>query len=83
VGEVEEPPNEADRQSGILSIAWNISYNLWPDEWMDPWPACPVHGDHPLEPEIWRGKAAWVCLHDKSVARLIGSLDGTFRRRSL
>ncbi|MGH9225220.1 MAG: hypothetical protein ACRD2W_15885 [Acidimicrobiales bacterium] len=82
VGEVDEPLDEGDRQSAILSIAWNISYNLWPDEWTDPWPACPMHGDHPLEPEMWRGKAAWVCVHDKSVGRLIGSLDGTFRRRT-
>ena len=25
-----------DRQGAILSIAWNISDNLWPDEWTDP-----------------------------------------------
>ncbi len=80
VGVIEEPNEEADRQGAILSIAWNVAHNLWPDEWTDPWPICPAHGDHPLEPEMWRGKASWVCLHDKSVGRTIGSLDGTFRR---
>lgn len=81
VGVIEEPIEEKDRQGAILSIAWNISYNLWPDEWTDPWPACPAHGDHPLEPEMWRAKASWVCVRDNSVGRVIGSLDGTFRRR--
>jgi hypothetical protein len=79
VGMIEEPNEESDRQGAILSIVWNVAHNLWPDEWTDPWPSCPAHGDHPLEPEIWRGKASWVCLHDKSVGRSIGSLDETFR----
>ncbi len=82
VGFVEAPSNEADRENAIVSIAWNIAYNLWPDEWTDPWPACPAHGDHPLEPELWRGQAAWVCLHDKRVGLPIGSLDRSFRRKA-
>ena len=69
VGLIERPVEEADRHSAILSIAWNTAYNLWPDEWTDPWPACPAHGDHPLQPEMWRATASWVCLHDRSVGQ--------------
>jgi hypothetical protein len=36
VGAIEEPIEERDRQGAILSIAWNISDNLRPDEWTDP-----------------------------------------------
>ncbi len=82
VGFVEEPRNETDRQYAIVAIAWNIPYNLWPDEWTDPWPVCPAHGDHPLEPKLWRGEAGWVCLHDNGVGFPVGSLDRTFRRRA-
>jgi hypothetical protein len=80
VGLIEEPSDEAERQSAVLSLVWNIANNLWPDDWTDPWPVCPTHGDHPLEPTMWRGKAAWVCLHDKTVGLPIGSLDEAFRR---
>lgn len=82
VGFVQEPSNDADRDIAIVSIAWNVAYNFWPDEWTDPWPVCPEHGDHPLEPELWRGRAAWVCLHDKRVGLPVGSLDETFRREA-
>ncbi len=82
VGFVEAPTNEVDRQEAILSIAWNIAYNLWPDDWTDPWPVCPSHGDHSMEPEMWRGKASWVCSRDRSTGAPIGSLDDSFRRRA-
>jgi len=79
VGLIEEPPTEADRQDAILSIAWHIAYNMWPDEWTDPWPVCPAHRDHPLEPEMRKGKASWVCLREQRVCLPIGSLQEDLR----
>ena len=82
VGFVEEPSDEADRENAIVSIAWNIAYNLWPTSGQTRGRCAPPHGDHPLEPGLWRCKAASVCLHDKGVGLPIGSLDRTCRRES-
>lgn len=73
-GSVTEPPSEKDRQKAILRIAENIADNLWPDEWIDPWPLCPGHRDHPLQPRMSAGRASWVCRRDPSIAVEIGTL---------
>ncbi len=63
-----------DVEDAVASIAHEIAYNLWPFALTDPWPLCPEHHDHPLDPDVTRGRAAWTCLHDASVAIPIGSL---------
>ena len=73
-GDIDEPGSESLRQDAILKIAWNVADNLWPDEWTDPWPRCPSHRDHPLQPQMSGGTASWVCLRNPAIAIPIGSL---------
>jgi hypothetical protein len=56
--------------------------NIWPDEDTDPWPRCPKHRDHPLQPRLVRDVASWVCLQDDTTAVPLGSL-GTWDRPSV
>lgn len=58
----------------LVSIAEDLADNLWPDELTDPWPPCPRHGMHPLQPRLVRGRASWACLRDDRVAVAIGAL---------
>ena len=72
----QDEPILEDVELGLVSIAEQIADNLWPDELTDPWPVCPEHRDHPLHPTLTRGRAAWTCLGDASIAITIGSLEG-------
>ncbi len=63
---------EAERL--LADITFNVADNLWPDELTDPWPLCPLHGDHPLNPRFTAGRAAWVCLRDAGVVIPVGAL---------
>jgi len=67
-------PDEAERL--LADLTFNVADNLWPDELTDPWPPCPLHGDHPLNPRFAEGKAAWVCLRDSKVVVPVGGLVG-------
>lgn len=58
----------------LVSVAEDIADNLWPDELIEPWPLCPQHNDHPLQPGVVRGTAAWACRQDDRVAIPIGHL---------
>ena len=68
---------DAEFEDLLSSIAEHIADNLWPDELTDPWPLCPEHGDHPLQPGVVRGRAAWECRRDHRVAVVIGNLGGS------
>lgn len=61
-------------EQAIADVAEQIADNLWPHELTEPWPRCPRHEDHPLQPRLVRGSAAWTCSRDDSVALRIGSL---------
>ncbi len=67
-------PDDAERL--LADLTFNVADNLWPDELTDPWPLCTLHGDHPLNPRLAAGKAAWVCLRDPKVAIPVGGLGG-------
>ncbi len=67
-------PTEAERL--LADITFNVADNLWPDDDTDPWPPCPLHGGHPLNPGMAGGIAAWICLRDPSVAIPVGALGG-------
>ena len=73
--EADDEPTLEDGERGLVGIAVEIADNLWPDELTDPWPLCPDHRSHPLHPRLTRGRAAWTCLRDASVAITIGSLE--------
>jgi hypothetical protein len=65
-------PSEVEAEAARLAV--DIFDNLWPDELTDPWPLCPAHGDHPLDPAMAEGKASWSCRLDPSVTVTIGEL---------
>ena len=44
----------------------------------EPWPRCPAHGDHPLDPQVRQGRAAWACRWGGGAVVDVGSLG---RRR--
>ena len=54
--------SHAEVEAFIASVVTNVTDNLWPDELTDPWPLCPAHGDHPLQPALVGGQAVWRCL---------------------
>jgi hypothetical protein len=58
----------------LASVGSDVADDLWPDELTDPWPVCPRHGDHPLQLQLDRGGAAWVCFRDPAVAVRVGDL---------
>jgi hypothetical protein len=55
--------SHAEVESFVAAVVANVADNLWPDDLTDPWPLCPAHGDHPLQPGLVGGQAAWRCLH--------------------
>src|SRR4051794_18767589 len=52
----------------VAAHAEDMGDNLLPDDFIEPWPLCPTHRDHPLQPRTVRGRACWVCLSDNSIA---------------
>jgi len=73
--DLDQPDSELERQDQILDIVAQVTDNMWPDEWTDYWPLCPVHRNHPLNPAINHGLAAWVCNRDHRIATPIGDLQ--------
>ncbi len=71
----EEPWNEMDTERLVVHVAEQVADNLWPDNLTDPWPPCPVHHDHPLQPRVARARATWLCLRDPRIGVQIGRLD--------
>ena len=67
-------PSEVE--SFIARAVTDITDNLWPDDLVDPWPLCPVHLDHPLQPALVHRRAAWRCLRDNRTVVVIGELAG-------
>ena len=63
-----------DIELGIARAASDIADNLVPDEVTGPWPRCPTHGDHPLQPQLFNGRASWVCLREALAVAKIGAL---------
>lgn len=66
----------ADAERLLADVTFKVADNLWPDELTDPWPPCPAHGEHPLNPGCAAGIASWVCPHDSGVVIPVGSLAG-------
>jgi hypothetical protein len=59
-----------------LTLAYqSVIDNVWPYDDTDPWPLCPKHGDHPLQPRLLSDVGSWVCRLDDSVAVPLGSLE--------
>jgi hypothetical protein len=56
--------------------------NLWPDEDVEPWPACPAHPDHPLQFGIVGGRASWYCSQEAGPSCPLGSLEGMLQQRA-
>jgi hypothetical protein len=48
-------------QKALADSYHSIVDNAWPDELTDPWPMCPVHNDHPLQPGLHNTTASWTC----------------------
>lgn len=59
--------SHAEVEAFIASVVTNVTDNLWPDELTDPWPLCPAHEDHPLQPGLVGGQAVWRCLRGGAV----------------
>ena len=59
--------SHAEVEAVIASVVTNVTDNLWPDELTDPWPLCPAHGDHTLQPGLAGGQAVWRCLRGGAV----------------
>ena len=72
--DTDDDPSASQREEFLVWIAAEVADNLWPDDLTEPWPACPRHRDHPLNPSVVRGRASWVCDRDASVAVPIGDL---------
>jgi hypothetical protein len=78
VGEGSNDPDDwttSDTEWLVAHCTGMVCDNLWPDDLTDPWPACPVHSDHPLNPCVWRGVASWHCDRDGSATITIGELE--------
>jgi hypothetical protein len=70
----EEPWTPYDVERLLVHVTQQVCDNLWPDELTDPWPLCPAHPDHPLQPRLSEGRASWVCSRDSMIAFDIGRL---------
>lgn len=66
--------SSAEAERLLAEATFNVADNLWPDELTDPWPRCPGHGDHPLQPQFVSGRGVWRCLHDTNIVIPVGSL---------
>ena len=63
-----------DGEDLLLGVAEFLCDNMWPDELTDPWPRCPAHQDHALNPGGSNGGPAWTCGYDRTVTVAIGDL---------
>ena len=59
--------SHAEVEAFIASVVTNVTDNLWPDELTDPWPLCPAHRDHPLQPGLVGGQAVWRCMRGGTI----------------
>ena len=57
-----------------VELAEQVANNYWPDD-ETPWPLCPNHPDHPLNPKMVRGEASWSCSRDGATAIALGHLS--------
>jgi hypothetical protein len=72
--DADEAMTSAEVEQAVAAAAEDVADNLWPDERTEPWPPCPAHADHALNPRVVRGTACWVCSRDDRVAVPIGSV---------
>jgi hypothetical protein len=66
-----------DRQSvNIVAVADKVLESGMFDEYLTPWPVCPVHpsGSHSLRPVARGEQAAWICAEANVTVALIGGL---------
>jgi hypothetical protein len=75
--DVPPPHSDVERQQQIERIVDNVAYNMWPDEWTEPWPRCPLHHDHPLNPDMRHDRVSWVCPRDTRISVPVGELAAT------
>jgi hypothetical protein len=66
--------SDRDVEEATVSVVEDIADNLGPESEV-PWPLCPSHHDHPLQPRLVRGRACWTCLRGDVVEIPIGQLD--------
>ena len=64
---------DADVEKATALAMEDVADNLWPDTQL-PWPPCPSHRDHPLQPKLVRGRARWICLRGDDFDIPIGRL---------
>jgi hypothetical protein len=80
-------PTELSRHQAQKELAdayESVIDNLWPYDDLAPWPLCPKHGDHPLQPRLVRDVASWACRQDDAtgLARRVAQQAVTRRTRS-
>lgn len=59
----------------VARVVTNVTDDQWPDELVDPWPLCPEHPDHPLQPGLVAAQASRRCLRDSQIVVAIGRLN--------
>jgi hypothetical protein len=69
-----ESPGEWDRAELIAAIATAIPDSPAFDGFLEPWPLCPEHRDHPLYPEVRARLAFWACRNGATLRIPIGLL---------
>ena len=69
----DEELSESDVEKATASAMEDVADNLWPESKV-PWPLCPLHRDHPLQPRLVRGRACWTCLRSDEIEIPIGHL---------
>ena len=68
----EDELSAMEAEGVAVDLIFEVTTNMWPDD--DVWPVCPVHGDHPLQPRLSRGRGSWTCWQNGSVAVPFGDL---------
>jgi hypothetical protein len=74
-----EPDNPTElsahqAQKELADAYQSVIDNVWPDDDLAPWPLCPKHADHPLQPRLVRDVASRACRQDEAMSVALGSL---------
>ena len=70
--EVDESPTES-----VVEVTTRLAEEIPDfafDDVLEPWPRCPIHGDHPLYPQVRSDRAVWVCRRDGAEVATVGEL---------
>lgn len=58
----------------LVSIAAALQDSAFFDDDPDPWPRCPIHGTHSLQPSLKASQGFWACPTDGAPVVTIGKL---------